>query len=108
MIETVTKLLDTAASTAATAPQADAVKEAAASGSSLTTGLAALGAGLAAIGVLGTGIGQGYAAGKAAEAVGRNPEAESKIRLMLIIGAGIAETAAIYAFIVALLLLFLK
>ncbi|MFV8414230.1 ATP synthase F0 subunit C [Mycoplasma sp. Sp48II] len=104
MIETVTKLLDTAAN----ASQADTVKEAATSGSSLTTGLAALGAGLAAIGVLGTGIGQGYAAGKAAEAVGRNPEAESKIRLMLIIGAGIAETAAIYAFIVALLLLFLK
>ncbi|MFV8401250.1 ATP synthase F0 subunit C [Mycoplasma sp. 005V] len=104
MIETVTKLLETAANSTQTEP----VKEAAASGSSLTTGLAALGAGLAAIGVLGTGIGQGYAAGKAAEAVGRNPEAESKIRLMLIIGAGIAETAAIYAFIVALLLLFLK
>ncbi|WLP85974.1 ATP synthase F0 subunit C [Mycoplasma seminis] len=76
--------------------------------SGLSTGLAALGAGLAAIGVLGTGIGQGYAAGKAAEAVGRNPEAESKIRLMLIIGAGIAETAAIYAFIVALVLMFAK
>ncbi|MFV8470588.1 ATP synthase F0 subunit C [Mycoplasma sp. AA7A] len=104
MIETVTKLLDTATQSTQTEP----VKEAVTSGSALTTGLAALGAGLAAIGVLGTGIGQGYAAGKAAEAVGRNPEAESKIRLMLIIGAGIAETAAIYAFIVALLLLFLK
>ncbi|QNM93952.1 ATP synthase F0 subunit C [Mycoplasma sp. Pen4] len=68
-------------------------------------GLLAVGAGLAAIGVLGTGVGQGYAAGKAAEAVGRNPEAENKIRTMLIIGAGIAETAAIYAFMIALLLL---
>ncbi|WAM04531.1 F0F1 ATP synthase subunit C [Mycoplasmopsis cynos] len=43
---------------------------------------------------------------KAVEAVGRNPEAESKIRLMLIIGAGIAETTAIYALLIAFLILF--
>ncbi|MHA3828654.1 ATP synthase F0 subunit C [Mycoplasma sp. Z1473D] len=111
MIETVTKLFENAAATTNTAAATDAAQatqQGASSGSALTTGLAALGAGLAAIGVLGTGIGQGYAAGKAAEAVGRNPEAESKIRLMLIIGAGIAETAAIYAFIIALLLIFVK
>jgi F-type H+-transporting ATPase subunit c len=53
-----------------------------------------------------TGIGQGYAAGKAVEAVGRNPEAESKIRSMLILGAAIAETAAIYGLLISFLLLF--
>ncbi|WP_174259473.1 ATP synthase F0 subunit C [Mycoplasmopsis canis] len=68
----------------------------------------AVGAGIAAIGVLGAGVGQGYAAGKACEAVGRNPEAESKIRTMLIIGAGIAETTAIYALLIALIILFAK
>ncbi|AKF41163.1 ATP synthase C chain, sodium ion specific (Lipid-bindingprotein) [Mycoplasmopsis canis UFG4] len=71
-------------------------------------GLLAVGAGIAAIGVLGAGVGQGYAAGKACEAVGRNPEAESKIRTMLIIGAGIAETTAIYALLIALIILFAK
>ncbi|SYV97630.1 ATP synthase F0 subunit C [Mycoplasmopsis edwardii] len=71
-------------------------------------GLLAIGAGIAAIGVLGAGVGQGYAAGKACEAVGRNPEAESKIRTMLIVGAGIAETTAIYALLIAFLILFVK
>lgn len=69
-------------------------------------GYAFLGAGLAMIGVIGVGAGQGYAAGKAAEAVARNPEAESKIRTMMIVGAAIAESAAIYALIVAILLIF--
>ncbi|MDE6477454.1 MAG: ATP synthase F0 subunit C [Mycoplasmoidaceae bacterium] len=65
-----------------------------------------IGAGLAMLGATGVGVGQGYAAGKAAEAVGRNPEAESKIRTMMIVGCAIAETSAIYALIVAILLIF--
>ncbi|MGL5617916.1 MAG: ATP synthase F0 subunit C [Metamycoplasmataceae bacterium] len=69
-------------------------------------GLVAIGAGMAVIGVVGTGIGQGYATGKAVEAVGRNPEAEAKIRKMLIMGLAITESAAIYAFVVAILLIF--
>ncbi len=67
---------------------------------------AAIGAGLAAIGGLGAGIGQGYAAGKAAEAVSRNPEAEAKIRSMMIIGAAIAESSALYSFVIAIMLVF--
>lgn len=73
---------------------------------SVGKGLVAVGAGLAAMGVIGTGVGQGISAGKAADAVGRNPEAESKIRNMLIIGMAISESSALYAFIIALLLLF--
>lgn len=69
-------------------------------------GLAYIGAGLAGIGFLGAGIGQGYAAGKAAEAVGRNPEAESRIRNMMIVGAAIAESSALYALVVSILLIF--
>ncbi|WP_129727307.1 ATP synthase F0 subunit C [Mycoplasmopsis meleagridis] len=69
-------------------------------------GLIAIGAGIAMIGTFGTGLGQGIAAGKAAEAVGRNPEAQSKIRTMLLIGSGVAESAAIYALVVALILMF--
>jgi F-type H+-transporting ATPase subunit c len=65
-----------------------------------------LGAGMAMVGACGAGAGQGYAAGKASEAVARNPEVESKIRTMMIIGAAIAETSCIYSLIIAILLLF--
>jgi len=65
-----------------------------------------IGAGLAMIGVIGTGVGQGYAAGKASEAVARNPEAQSKILTTMIVGCAIAETSSIYALIVAILLIF--
>lgn len=72
----------------------------------LARGLIAIGAGIAVLTGMMTGIGQGYAAGKAVEAVGKNPEAESKIRSMLILGAGIAETCAIYGLLIAFLLIF--
>jgi F-type H+-transporting ATPase subunit c len=69
-------------------------------------GLVAVGAGLAVMTGMMTGIGQGFAAGKAVEAVGRNPEAENKIRSMLILGDAIAETCAIYGMLIAFLLMF--
>lgn len=72
----------------------------------MARGLVAIGAGLAMVGASGTGAGQGIAAGRAAEAVGRNPEAEAKIRTMMIVGSAIAESAAIYGLIVSILLLF--
>lgn len=75
-------------------------------GTHVEWGMVAVGAGLAGIGVLGTGIGQGYATGKAADAVGRNPEAEASIRKMLIMGLAITESAAIYALVIAILLIF--
>ena len=69
-------------------------------------GLVAIAAALAVMtGIFAT-LGQGYAAAKAVEAVGKNPEAETEIRTMLLLGAGIAETAAIYGLLIAFLLLF--
>ena len=65
-----------------------------------------LAVGLATLSFMGTSLGQGIAAAKAAEAVGRNPEAEGKIRTMLIIGCAIAESAAIYALVLCLIILF--
>ncbi|WP_436358369.1 ATP synthase F0 subunit C [Mycoplasma sp. 480] len=76
------------------------------SANSTGIGLVAIGAGLAMVGALGVGAGQGFAAGKAAEAVGRNPEAEKKINKLMIIGAAIAETSSIYALVIAILLIF--
>lgn len=72
------------------------------------TGMACLGAGLAMIGGLGAGMGQGIAAGKGAEAVGRNPEAAGPIRSMMVLGIALAETSAIYSLVIALLLIFVK
>ena len=69
-------------------------------------GLIAIGAGLAVMTGMMSGIGQGWDAASAVEAVGRNPEAESKIRSMLILGAAIAETCAIYGMLIAFLLIF--
>ena len=69
-------------------------------------GLIAIGAGIAMLAGMMTGFGQGYAAGQAVEAVGRNPEAEGKIRSMLILGAAIAETAAIYGMLIAFVIIF--
>ncbi|MGL4951396.1 MAG: ATP synthase F0 subunit C [Mycoplasma sp.] len=66
-----------------------------------------IGAGIAMVGASGVGAGQGYAAGCAALAVARNPEMSSKIMSTTIIGMAIAESAAIYALIVSILLLFI-
>ena len=68
----------------------------------------AIGAGIAMIAGVGPGIGQGYAAGKAVEAVARQPEAASLITKNLVLGAAIAETTGIYGLVVAMILLYLN
>ena len=66
----------------------------------------AVGAGLAMIAGIGPGIGEGYAVGKACEAIGRQPECKSSVTSTMLLGCAVAETTGIYGFIVALLLLF--
>jgi F-type H+-transporting ATPase subunit c len=67
-----------------------------------------LAAGLAiGLGAIGPGIGQGMIAAKALEAIGRNPEAAGKITPMMFIGLAIVESLAIYALVIAFLVLFL-
>ncbi len=68
----------------------------------------AIGAGLAMIAGIGPGIGEGYAAGKACEAVGRQPEARGTVTSTMILGCALAETTGIYGFIVALILMFVN
>ena len=65
-----------------------------------------IGAGLAMIAGIGPGIGQGYAAGRAAEAVGRQPEAKGDITSTMLFGCAVAESTGIYGLVIALLLLF--
>lgn len=71
-------------------------------------GMALLGAGIAMVAGLGPGIGQGIAASKGAEAVGKNPEAAGPIRSIMVLGIAMAETTGIYAFLVALILILMK
>ncbi|WP_054739689.1 ATP synthase F0 subunit C [Cellulosilyticum ruminicola] len=75
-------------------------------GRALILACSAIGAGLAMIAGIGPGIGQGYAAGKGAEAVGRQPEAQGTIMSTMLLGAAVAETTGIYGLIVAIILLF--
>ena len=68
-------------------------------------GMAYIGAGIAVFTGVGPGIGQGYAAGKGAEAVGRQPEAQSKIMVTMIAGQALAETTGLYGLLIAFMLL---
>ena len=72
----------------------------------IAKGLIAIGAGLAVMTGMMTGIGEGFVAGKAVEAIGRNPEAEGTIRSTMILGIALSETCAIYGLLVAILLIF--
>jgi len=64
----------------------------------------AIGAALALLPALGAGIMMGFATAKATEAVARQPEASGKINSILLMGLALAESTAIYAFVIALIL----
>ena len=66
----------------------------------------AIGAGLAMIAGIGPGIGEGYAVGKTIESIARQPEAKGDCTRTMFIGVAMAESTGIYAFVVALILLF--
>ena len=64
---------------------------------------AGFGMGIAAFG---TGIGQGLAVQKSVEGIARNPEASGKITVTMLIGLAMIESLAIYALVVALIILY--
>lgn len=66
----------------------------------------AIGAGLAMIGVIGPGLGIGFLVQGAMNAIGRNPDASGQITTNMILGIAFAEAIAIYALVVALIILF--
>lgn len=59
-----------------------------------------------AVGALGPSLAIGMLAGKAMEAIGRNPEAAPKIQTAMILAIAFAEAVAIYALVVALIIKF--
>ncbi|HEX3053030.1 MAG TPA: ATP synthase F0 subunit C [Aggregatilineaceae bacterium] len=75
-------------------------------GTDFITALKTIGAGLAMIGVIGPGIGIGLVVQGALTAMGRNPDASGQIVTNMILGIAFAEAVAIYALVVALIILF--
>jgi F-type H+-transporting ATPase subunit c len=57
-------------------------------------------------GAIGPGIGIGLLASGAMNAIGRNPDAEGKIRTNMILAIAFAEAIAIYALVIALIIKF--
>ena len=68
-------------------------------------GLIAIAAGIAVFTAVGAGLGMGLATGKIAEAISRQPEASGKIMQAMFIGFGLAESTAIYGFVIAIMIL---
>ena len=58
------------------------------------------------LGSIGTGLGIGLIGAKAMEAIGRNPEAFSKILVPMLLACAFAEAIAIYALVIALIIKF--
>jgi ATP synthase F0 subunit c len=72
----------------------------------LVDGLKFLGAGLAMVGTLGAGLGIGILGSGAVQGIARNPDAAGTIQLNMILAIAFAEAVAIYALVVAMLILF--
>ena len=76
-------------------------------GSDLIQAAALIGAGICmGFGAVGPGIGEGFAAGKACEAIGRAPENAGLLTRTMLIGQAVSESTGIYSLVVALLMLF--
>jgi F-type H+-transporting ATPase subunit c len=58
------------------------------------------------LGAIGPGVGIGIGAAAAFNAIGRNPEAEPLVRTNMFIGLVFAEAIAIYALLIAFLIMF--
>lgn len=72
----------------------------------LVDGLKYLGAGLAMVGTLGAGLGIGILGSGALQGIARNPDTAGTIQINMILAIAFAEAVAIYALVVALVILF--
>jgi F-type H+-transporting ATPase subunit c len=73
----------------------------------IVLGCSVIAAGIAmGFGAIGAGLGIGQATGGASNAVGRNPEAQGKIMLTMMVGMAMTESVAIYALVLSLVILY--
>lgn len=86
---------------------AGAAAAAAISGKDIVKAGALIGAGICmGFGAIGPGVGEGYAAGRACEAIGRSPQDAGLLTRTMLIGQAVAESTGIYSLVVSLLMLF--
>ena len=69
-----------------------------------SVGLIAIAAALALLPCAAAGFAMGLATGKAVDAIARQPEASGKINSILLMGLALAESTAIYSFVIALII----
>lgn len=101
-----TLMLTLAGASAAFAEEAaQAASEGGTSGIVLAALFIAAGVGMG-LGALGPGIGQGLGVKGAVEGIARNPGASGKILTTMLVGLAMIESLAIYALVIALILLF--
>jgi len=75
----------------------------------LVRAAAVIGAGIAmGLGAVGAAIGEGYTAAEANGAISRNPEISGDIFKNMLVGQAVAESASIFALVIAILMLFLN
>ncbi|MCK9276212.1 MAG: ATP synthase F0 subunit C [Syntrophales bacterium] len=73
----------------------------------IVLGCSLLAAGVAiGFGAIGTGTGMGQATSGAVSAVGRNPDAQGKVLLTMMVGMAMTESIAIYALVISLAVLY--
>ena len=76
-------------------------------GHEIVRAAALLGAGIAmGFGAIGPGVGEGFAAGKACEAIGKRPEEAGLLTRTMLVGQAVSESTGIYSLVIALLLIF--
>lgn len=66
----------------------------------------AIAAAIAILAVMPSALGEGLVCMKAIEGMARNPEAADKLRTNMILACALVETTAIYALLVAILIIF--
>ena len=101
-LSTVIMILETTVTQPGQATEATGI-----SGADLMRAGAFIGAGICmGFGAIGPGIGEGFAAGKACEAIGRAPQEAGLLTRTMLIGQAVSESTGIYSLVVALLMLF--
>ncbi len=76
-------------------------------GTEIVRAAALMGAGISmGLGAIGPGVGEGFAAGKACEAIGRNPREAGLLTRTMLVGQAVSESTGIYSLVIALLLIF--
>jgi F-type H+-transporting ATPase subunit c len=65
-----------------------------------------IGVGLSTFGMLGAAIGVGNIFSSLLNAIARNPSASDQLQRMAFIGAGLAEAMGLFAFVIAMLIMF--